>query len=114
MYAWSKFKADVNDWGQVGRWIMPGEEVSQSDLDVSDEEWQGLIDSGAVREDPYPDIPNDVAPAEHFAANPDEAPKATIDETTPSEEEIAQTELTGTHGEPNQEQRKGNKPWENR
>lgn len=113
MYAWSKFKADVNEWGQVGRWIMPGDEVSQSDLEVNDAEWQELQDSGAVRNEPYPNIPNDVAPAEYFAAHPDEAPEATIDETTTSEEEIAQTEQVGTHGEPDQEQRQGDKkPWQ--
>lgn len=112
MYAWSKFKADVNEWGQVNKWIMPGDEVSQSDLGISDEEWKGLVESGAVRDDPYPDIAADVAPAEHYADHPEDAPGATIDETTSSEQEIAQTEVVGVHGEPDREQRQGGQPWE--
>jgi len=32
-----------------------GDPVSQSDLDVSDEEWQGLLDGGSVRDYPLPD-----------------------------------------------------------
>lgn len=33
----------------------PGDEVSQSDLKVSDEEWQALLDGGAVRSYPMPE-----------------------------------------------------------
>jgi len=65
-YAWSTFRTEVNEWGQVVKQINPGDEVSQSDLDVSDEEWQALHDAGAVSEDPYPDIPTDVSPGEYF------------------------------------------------
>lgn len=86
MYAWSKFKKETNEWGQVKSWIMPGDEVSQSDLDVSDEEWEGLIASGAVREDEYPSTDPGQSPAEYYKAHPDEAPTVNVDETTPSAE----------------------------
>jgi|SRR5580765_3729328 len=64
MYAWSKFKKEVNEWGQVTEWIMPGDKISQGDLGVSDEEWESLVETGAVREDEYPDVPADVPPAQ--------------------------------------------------
>jgi|SRR6476646_831415 len=107
MYAWSKFKGEVNEWGQVTKWIMPGEKISQSDLGVSDEEWDSLVESGAVREDEYPDIANDVSPAEHFATNPDEAPEPTLDETTSSDEQIGHSEDAGAQGGT-----PDTKPWE--
>lgn len=82
MYAWSTFKAEVNDWGQTTKFIRPGDEVSKSMLKVSDEEWQELIDVGAVREEQYPDIPDDVAPAEAAKLS-----------STPTEE-VSLTEVT--------------------
>jgi len=36
-----------------------GEKVSQSDLKVSDSEWDSLLESGAVRDYPLPDELND-------------------------------------------------------
>src|SRR5215471_92841 len=39
-------------------WIRPGDDVSQSDLDVSDEEYAELKALGAIRDVPYP-IPQD-------------------------------------------------------
>lgn len=65
MTAWSKFNTEVNEYGQPTKTIMPGESVSQSDLGVSDEEWEYLVETGAVREEEYPDIPADVSPAEY-------------------------------------------------
>lgn len=95
-YAWSKFKKEVNEWGQVTEWINPGDSVSQGDLDVGDDEWQYLIDSGAVREEEYPEnLPPDVSPAEYYAANPEEAQKAAegqVDTSTPSAEAMPKTE----------------------
>lgn len=65
-YAWSRFIGErEQDSGIVTKWIMEGDKVSQSDLGVSDEEWQDLVKSGAVREAEYPvpkgstDSPND-------------------------------------------------------
>lgn len=74
MYANSRFKAEVDEWGQTTKWIEPGDKISQSDLGVSDEEWQGLIDSGAVVEK-YPEgLDPQTPPAEYYRQNPDEAP----------------------------------------
>jgi len=88
-YAWSKFKAEVNEWGVVGKWIMPGDTITKSDLGVSDDEWKELIEAGAVREDKYPDIAEDVSPAEHWKANPEAQPESTLDETSTSQEVMA-------------------------
>jgi len=55
MYAWSNFQAGYDDEKrQFTKKIKPGDEVSQADLDVDDEEWEALIASGAVREQEYP------------------------------------------------------------
>jgi hypothetical protein len=83
MYAWSRFAKDKDEWGMVGSWIEPGDEISQSDLDISDEEWQELQDLGAVRETAYPDVESGQSPSEFYLANPDEAPEVAVDETTP-------------------------------
>jgi hypothetical protein len=53
-YAWSNFTPDRDEWGKAETTIVPGDEVSQSDLGVSDEEWETLVTEGAVREQPYP------------------------------------------------------------
>jgi hypothetical protein len=73
-YAWNNFPTDFNEYGQPTKTIKVGDTVSQSDLGVSDEEWQDLADSGAVRTDEYPDIPNDIAPAEWYAQHPEDNP----------------------------------------
>ena len=65
-YAWSVFHAERNEWGQPTKTINCGETVSKSDLDVSDADWDYLVETGAVREQPYPDIPDNVSPREHF------------------------------------------------
>lgn len=103
MYAWSNFKKKVNEWGQVEEWVRPGDSVSQSDLGVSDEEWQDLIDSGAVREQEYPeDLPPDVSPAEYYAANPAEAQEAEAEAAsgTPAKAESAPGTTQPTQAKP--------------
>lgn len=37
--------------------IEPGQEITQSKLKCSDEDWDALIEGGSVRDYPYPDIP---------------------------------------------------------
>jgi hypothetical protein len=55
MVAWSNFQADWDDERRMfTKRIKPGDEVSQSDLDIEDEEWDNLVAEGAVREQPYP------------------------------------------------------------
>lgn len=87
MTAWSKFETERNEQGQPTKTIMPGDTVSQSDLGVSDEEWEYLVETGAVREEEYPDVPDDVSPAEYqkqvtnAAVNMSEA-QAAVDEAT--------------------------------
>ena len=58
-YAWSRivYGAEKDDDGNVigSKSVAPGDSVSQSDLDVSDEEWQSLVDQEVVREYPFPE-----------------------------------------------------------
>jgi len=63
-YAWSNFRLEMNEWGQVTKTLAPGEEVTQETLGVGDEEWQDLIDTGAVRTDEYPDVDANTPPAQ--------------------------------------------------
>jgi hypothetical protein len=61
-YAWSNLtKLD-------GTKVPPGEEVSQSDFTETEEEWQAAyLDTGAVRELPYPDdIAADESPMSYY------------------------------------------------
>lgn len=112
MYANSRFKKTVNEWGRVEEWIMPGDEISQDDLNVSDEEWQGLVDSGAVVDD-YPEaLKNDpqTPPVDYYRNNPDEAPSSNLDESSPSAEVMA----AGDTGQPlpdGEEKGKHKPPW---
>jgi hypothetical protein len=64
-YAWSNFPVEYDEHGVVTKTIAVGDSVSQGDLDISDEEWEYLIETGAVSEDEYPDIPDHVSPAEY-------------------------------------------------
>ena len=67
-YAWNTFAVEWDETtGLVTEKIMPGEPITQSDLDVSDEEWESLIETGAVSEDEYPDLPPSISPAEYEA-----------------------------------------------
>jgi len=64
-YAWSNFPVERNEWGQPTKVIKVGESISANDLGVSKEEWEALIETGAVSEEEYPDIPDSVSPAEY-------------------------------------------------
>jgi len=86
MYAWSRFAKTINEWGRVEEWIEPGDEISQADIGVNDDEWQELQDNGAVREEAYPPVEVDQSPAEYYRENPDEAPEIDVDENTPTPE----------------------------
>ena len=68
-YAWTTFVTGRNDYGQVTETIKPGDSVTQEKLGVSEEEYQELLDVGAIREEAYPkDIPNDMSPVEYYTA----------------------------------------------
>lgn len=99
MYAWSRIAASRNEWGRVEKWIEPGDEVSQSDLDVSDDEWQELQDLGAVREEEYPKVAPGESPAEYFRRNRSKAPETPVDATTPSHEAMGKIEAGRALGE---------------
>jgi hypothetical protein len=87
MYAWSNFKVEFNEQGQVTKWIRPGDSISQSDLKCTDEDWQNLQDAGVVREDKYPPVPTNVPAVEYFKV--DDEKKALL-------EEAAKDEVVGT------------------
>lgn len=65
-YAWSPIRGAVHsDGSRID--VKVGDEVSASDLDMSDEDFQYLIDTGAVRTSEYPvahDSP--LSPVEHY------------------------------------------------
>jgi hypothetical protein len=65
MYAWSRilYGAERDDEGNLlgPKAIEVGDSVSQSDIDVSDEEWQSLVDQEVVRSYPLADDLKDVA-----------------------------------------------------
>lgn len=68
MYANSRFKLEVDEWGNILRWAEPGDEISQSDLGVDDDEWQAILDAGAVVEE-YPEgLDPQVPPVEYYRA----------------------------------------------
>src|SRR6266545_3983827 len=66
-YAWSTFQLEKNEWGMVTKTLSPGEEVTKVKLNVSDEEWDSLIETGAVSEEKYPDTAPGQSPAEFYA-----------------------------------------------
>jgi len=68
-YAWSRFPAEVNDHGQVTKYIMPGEEITKSKVG---DDFDYLVEVGAIREEKYPDIADDTAPAEYFRSRMNE------------------------------------------
>lgn len=99
MYAWSKFKLEVNEWGQTGKWLMPGEEVSQDMLKVSDDEWQSLVDSGVVRPEPYPDVPANVPPVQAEKDTVAAAEEAAAEEVLEEKQEEKASETKPNQGE---------------
>lgn len=66
-YAWSQFRITKDDKRVV---IKEGEEVTASKLDVSDDEFQGLVENGSVRTTEYPDAAKDgsTTPTRHLAS----------------------------------------------
>jgi hypothetical protein len=104
-YAWSKFPVEVNEWGQITKTIEPGDEITQTTLGVSDEEWLALVDSGAVRTEGYPDVPPNLSPAEHYA-HQDAAliegslPEDEAKEVTKRQSTQAETEFTADQVQP--------------
>ncbi|HEY1249167.1 MAG TPA: hypothetical protein VGE97_09280 [Nitrososphaera sp.] len=63
MYAWSRilYGVEKDDEGNVlgPKAIEIGDSVSQSDLDMSDEDWQNLVDQQVVRDVEMPDYLKD-------------------------------------------------------
>lgn len=53
-----------------------GETVSQSDLGLSDDQWEQLVESGAVRNYEYPPVEGDQTPAMYYKENAAKAVEA--------------------------------------
>jgi hypothetical protein len=66
MYAWSSFRLDVDEHNKAKKVIEPGEEVTAEKLKVSKEEFENLIEVGAVRDLEYPPVEPGQSPAEYF------------------------------------------------
>ena len=47
-YAWSNFTTED------GEAVAPGDTVTQQQLGLNDEDWEALVESGAVREEEWP------------------------------------------------------------
>jgi hypothetical protein len=67
-YLWSPVNTEVNEWGRVTKTAKVGDEATAKSLNVSQDEFEELVKVGVVRTEPYPDIPADMAPLEHFRA----------------------------------------------
>lgn len=89
--AWSRFSGKRNEFGQTTEWIEPGESVTQAKLDVTDADWDYLLESGAVRESPYPKgLANQQAPAEALR----ERARAVFSGELTDEKDIAELRLS--------------------
>lgn len=66
MYAWSTFNTDVDEYGKAHGKIEPGDEVTADKLDISKEEFETLVEAGAVREQEYPDVNPTQSPTEYY------------------------------------------------
>lgn len=103
-YAWSNFPVEHDEKsGQVTKTIKAGEPISQSDLGVSDEEWAYLLETGAVSEEEYPDVPPTVSPAEYQAQQESAAiqlgeARLAVEELTTDAETQPPTPTPGTTG----------------
>lgn len=87
MYANTRFQTEVDEWGRVKKEILPGDKVSQSDLDVSDEEWQNMIDRNLVVEDYPKDLDPNTPLAKYYREKDDRAATAeTLELELPKEE----------------------------
>jgi hypothetical protein len=58
-YAWSPIATGRDEKTWQMQYKKPGESVSASSLNVSETQFQQLVDSGAVRTAKYPDIPEE-------------------------------------------------------
>lgn len=54
LYAWSPILKEPDEKGRA-QFVKLGETVTASDLDMTDEDFQYLVDVKAVREQPYPE-----------------------------------------------------------
>lgn len=66
MYAWTNFVVERNEHGQPTKTIQCGEEVTRQDLEITEQDWEGLVRTRSIRAQPYPDIPDNLSPAEYF------------------------------------------------
>lgn len=66
MYAWTNFALEHDEWGRPSKTVKPGDVVTQEILKVSEESWNQLIQTGQVREQPYPKLPTGSSPVEYF------------------------------------------------
>ena len=67
-YAWSSFRLDVDQNNKAKKVIEPGDEVTAEKLKVSKEEFDYMIEAGAVRDLEYPPVEPGQSPAEYFRA----------------------------------------------
>lgn len=93
-YAWSPIRGAVHSNGDTIN-VRVGDEVSADDLDMDDEDFQYLIDTGAVRTTKYPvahDSP--LSPVEHFKQQAAQMMEGGY-QGTQDEEQIAENLETG-------------------
>jgi|SRR6185295_6136987 len=71
--------------------VKPGESVNKDALGVDDDGWQQLIDSGAVRSQAYPDMPETFqgSPVEFLREEMRKAAEGALTDVETSEENIA-------------------------
>ena len=94
-YAWTNFDTERNEWGQTVNSVHVGDEVTQVQINATDDQWAELLATGAVREMEYPDIPKDVSPAEYFRQKLND-PEATEEEIEAAQAAFAETGTADT------------------
>jgi hypothetical protein len=65
-YSWSNFSLDIDEHGKAKKVIGPGVEVTAEKLKVTKDEFDVMIESGVVRTQRYPDIPDFQSPTEYY------------------------------------------------
>lgn len=96
-YAWSDIRSSEAEETTDVKVTKAGETVTASDLGVSDEEFQALVESGAVKTEEYPELPEGYtgSPAQYekekvvAQATLDEA-QAVLDSASGKDEEAEQ------------------------
>jgi len=68
MYAWSTIRVGVDEYNKASKTIQPGEEVTAEKLKVEKDEFDSMIEAGAVRDLEYPPVEPGQSPAEYFRA----------------------------------------------